>query len=288
MAAFIAVAGTLLLVAMGMVVFGPRWQRRRTGVSRAAVNAEVLRQQLNEIERDQARGLLDATEFERARDELRRRLLAEAAPRERALRLSGGSPQTALIAVAAVLPLAAIVLYAHFGQPRLVVGSAFDVRSVSTASPTNNDRLLPQLEARVAEAPNDARAWVLLARVRMQRDQFEPAADAYARAIDASATVARDPLIWCEYADALGMAAGGRLAGRPRELIDKALALDPAHPRALEMAGSAAYEANDFSVAVRHWQQLLAQLPADSAEHLQLAAAIARAERRAQFTLPPS
>jgi cytochrome c-type biogenesis protein CcmH len=140
----------------------------------------------------------------------------------------------------------------------------------------------------VAASPDDARAWVMLARLRMQRDQFETAAVAYGRALDASAKVARDPLIWCEYADAVGMAQGGSLAGRPRELIDKALLLDAAHPRALEMAGSAAYEAGDFRGASRYWQQLLALLPADSREHAELAAAIARAEQRAKFSLPAS
>jgi cytochrome c-type biogenesis protein CcmH len=81
---------------------------------------------------------------------------------------------------------------------------------------------------------------------------------------------------------------GGRLAGKPHELIDRALALDAAHPRALEMAGSAAYEAGDFRGAARHWKQLLTLLPANSTEHAQLAAAIARAEQRAKFTLPSS
>jgi cytochrome c-type biogenesis protein CcmH len=111
---------------------------------------------------------------------------------------------------------------------------------------------------------------------------------AYRSALDASVKVLPDPMIWCEYADALGMAQGGRLAGRPRELIDRALALDPAHPRALEMAGSAAYEAGDFRGAARYWQQLLARLPAASPEHAQLAAAVARAEQRARFVLPAS
>ncbi len=75
------------------------------------------------------------------------------------------------------------------------------------------------------------------------------------------------------------MAQGGTLAGQPRELVMHALTLDPAHPKALEMAGSAAYEQRDYATAVRHWQRLLAQLPERSSEQRELAAAIARAER---------
>jgi cytochrome c-type biogenesis protein CcmH/NrfG len=54
------------------------------------------------------------------------------------------------------------------------------------------------------------------------------------------------------------------------------------------MAGSAAYEAGDFRGAVRYWQQLLTLLPAESLERAELAAAIARAEQRAKFSLPAS
>ena len=124
--------------------------------------------------------------------------------------------------------------------------------------------------------PRDGRSWVLEARRHMDADRFPEAARAYENGL-ASRKVAADPQVWCELADALGMAQGGRLAGRPTELVDKALALNPLHPRALEMAGSAAYEAGDFARAARHWNQLLAQLPPGSPEHAQLTAALLRA-----------
>jgi len=286
MTAFVAAAIALTLVAIGAVVLGPR--RVVRDVSQARTNAAVLRQQLAELEGERARGLLGEVEFARLRDELQRRLLAEDSPVAGAAQVSA-RPRRVLLAYAAVLPVAAAVLYLKFGHPQLV-GAPATGQSVTTSDSAgkDGDGMLVQLEAHVAASPNDARAWVMLARLRMQGDQFAPAAFAYERALQASAKVARDPLIWCEYADALGMAQGGRLAGKPRELIDRALALDAAHPRALEMAGSAAYEAGDFSGAARAWRQLLALLPAGSGEHAELAAAIARAEQRARFGLPAS
>jgi hypothetical protein len=85
--------------------------------------------------------------------------------------------------------------------------------------------------------------------------------------------------IWCEYADALGMMHRSTLAGEPRELVPRALTLDPAHPKALEMEGSADFEGGEFTSTTRYWRQLLAQLPERSNESDELAAAIARAER---------
>lgn len=289
MTVFVAAALALTLAAVGVILLGPRRQRRPTGgISQARSNAAVLRQQLAELEGERARGLLDEAEFARSRDELQQRLLAEVAPVANA-GPGCARPRRALMIYAAALPVAAALLYLQFGHPQLLGTPAADpLPATSGPGADAVDPLLLKLEAHVAATPDDARAWVMLARLRLQHDQFAPAAFAYERALQASAKVARDPLIWCEYADALGMAQGGKLAGKPRELIDRALSLDATHPRALEMAGSAAYEAGDFRGAARYWQQLLVLLPADSGERAQLAAAIARAEQRAKFTLPAS
>ena len=288
MTAFVAAAVALTMLAVGAVLLGPRLLRRAGGeVSQSRASVALLRQQLAELEGERSRGLLDEAEFVRLHEELQRRLLSEAAP---AAGVAPGNarPRRALLAYAAALPVAAMLLYLQFGHPQLIGATVPKPPAATGAAGRDADGLLMQLEAHVAASPGDARAWVMLARLRMQRDLFEPAAAAYERALAASAKVARDPLVWCEYADALGMAQGGRLAGKPRELIDKALALDATHPRALEMAGSAAYEAGDFRGAARYWQQLLALLPADSSEHAELAAAIARAEQRARFSPPAS
>ena len=127
---------------------------------------------------------------------------------------------------------------------------------------------------------------MLLARLDLDGDRFADAAAAYAKAIAVSAKVARDATVWCEYADALGMTQGGSLSGKPRELIDHALTLEPTHGKALEMAGSAALEQGDFGAAAAYWRQLLAQLPAASPARRELAAAIARADQLAANSSP--
>ena len=138
-----------------------------------------------------------------------------------------------------------------------------------------------RLSAHLEKQPRDARGWVILARLAADRERFEEAAQAYAKALAASPKVAADAAVWCEYADALGMAQGGNLAGRPRELIDRALALDPNHPKALELAGSSEYERGDYAAALGFWRPLLAAQQPGSRAHAELAAAIARTERLA-------
>ena len=124
--------------------------------------------------------------------------------------------------------------------------------------------------------PRDGRGWILEARQKMDADRFEEAVRAYENGLAASRKVAADAQVWCELADAVGMAQGGRLQGRPAELVQRALAINGAHPRCLEMAGSAAYEAADYPRARLYWEQLLVQLRPGTREHAELSAAIER------------
>lgn len=144
----------------------------------------------------------------------------------------------------------------------------------------------PELQRLAERFPRDGRAFVMLGYRELEARRYAEAAAAFERAIAVSRQVAADPAVWCEYADALGMAQGS-LAGKPTQAIEKALALQANHPKALEMAGSAAYERRDFRAAVRHWQTLHGLLAPGSTEHAQLGSAIARAQRLAATSLPP-
>jgi cytochrome c-type biogenesis protein CcmH len=87
--------------------------------------------------------------------------------------------------------------------------------------------------------------------------------------------------VLAEYADALAMSQGGDLRGRPAAVIEQALALQPRHPVALDLAGSLAYEESRYADSVRYWSTLLEQLPPGSQKRRELAMAIERAQGRA-------
>jgi cytochrome c-type biogenesis protein CcmH len=157
-------------------------------------------------------------------------------------------------------------------------------RTLRSDVPSMRDTLVEHLQRNAG----DGRGWIVLAMMDMRADRFEDAARAFERGIAASRRVAADPAVWCEYADALGMTQGGSLAGRPTQMIERALELSPGHPKALEMAGSAAYERRDFAAAVDYWRRLLPQLAEGTLPHAQLSAAIERAQRLAATSLRPN
>lgn len=180
-----------------------------------------------------------------------------------------------------IVPAAALALFAHLGDP-----AALSRQSVPAAAADLALASQTELEAHLKRQPDDARALIHLARLELRADRADRAVFAYARALGGASKALRDPGVWVEYAEALGLAQGGTLAGRPREMVDKALAIDADHPGALDLAGSAAWEARDFAGAAGHWRRLLPLLPAGSARHAELSAAIARAEQRSRTSLP--
>ncbi len=192
------------------------------------------------------------------------------------------------LAIGIALPALAFGLYALLGSPDALRRDPAAAANLSAATAARTEALRDELVLHLARNPRDGRGWVILARIEFDRERFGEAADAYGKATAVSTKVARDPGVWCEFADALAMAQGGTLAGRPRELIAHALYLDPKHAKALEMAGSAAYERNEFAAAASYWRQLLAQIPQHAPAYRELATATREAERLADASAPKS
>ncbi len=281
--AFWAIALAMTAVALGFVLprlFAARATPAAASPAVAAANLAVYRSQLADLERELAAGALTDAEYRQSCRDLERRLLAEAqdaAPAPRPARATRG----AAVAVGVALPALAFGLYALFGNPAAMTRDAVAAAAPDLSTAATPAALRAQLVSHLARTPGDGRSWVLLARLDFAADRYPDAAAAYAKALATSPKVARDANVWCEYADALGMAQGGSLAGRPRELVNHALSLDASNGKALEMAGSAAFERNDPGAAAFHWRQLLAQLPAGSPQRRELAIAIDRAEQLA-------
>jgi len=185
------------------------------------------------------------------------------------------------LAAALIFSVFAAAIFLSVDSPDARRAEAQAQPPAALKSPAEIDAYASKLRAHLEQQPGDARSWVIFARMQAELDRFPEAAQAYEKALTLPSRVARDPAVWCEYADALGMAQGGKLSGKPRELVDRALALDADHPKALEMAGSAAYEQGNYEETLRFWRPLHARLETGSPEHRELTVAIARTERLA-------
>jgi len=196
----------------------------------------------------------------------------------RALMLSGGGLVVAALCLWAWSPWESTADPA--GQP-----IAADVKQ-SASAVTVPWVSIDSRRAPARREPRDGRGWALLAYAAFEAEAYAEAAAAFEKAVAASPKVAADPGVLCDWADALGMAQGGTLKGRPTELLSRALALRSTYPKALEMAGSAAYEQRQFGRAADYWRKLLPQMAEGSTGRRALEEGIARAERLAAMSLP--
>jgi cytochrome c-type biogenesis protein CcmH len=106
--------------------------------------------------------------------------------------------------------------------------------------------------------------------------------DEGAKAYEHLASIApRDAQVLADYADALGMAQGRKLEGKPYALVKSALEIDPTHRKSLALAGTAAMETKDFPASIGYWQRLAAALPPGSEDEAQVRAIMEEVRMRA-------
>lgn len=254
---FFAVAAALTITVVILLV-PSLWRGSRTSsVERSSVNVAVLRDQLDELERDLASGILSPTDHKQAKQELQRRVLEEASEKDKPNAAANHSKKTA-ITLAILLPLTAFASYLVLGNPAALSPNAETPPMVTQGE---IEAMVASLEDKLKRNPDDPKDWAMLARSYRAFGRYDEAAKAFARA---GALIEVEPQLLAEYADTLAMSRNGDLSGEPTKLVERALKLDPSHPFALALAGAAALKRADYDEAIMYWQQLHAQLPPES------------------------
>lgn len=124
--------------------------------------------------------------------------------------------------------------------------------------PGSVESMVERLAKRLEQEPDNAEGWVMLGRSYAALGRFEPAAKAYQRAASLQPA---NPDVLADYADVLAMTQGGDLAGEPEAVALRAVKVDPKHPKALALAGTAAYRRGEFKTAIDIWEKALPGLP---------------------------
>ena len=270
MTAFL-IAAALLVVAVIALLLPPllRTPRFSGSTDQSEANLAIFRDQLAELERERREGSLAEADFAQAKSELQRRLLEEVPAQAAPATTDGGSRQTAL-AFLVLIPLAAAAGYALLGEPR-----ALDpLQRQARIAPEQIEAMLNSLVDKLQKNPDDHQGWVMLARSYKVLERFPEAAKAYERA---APLVDQDPALLADYADVLAQTQGGSLQGRPSELIERALRINPREPQALLLAGAAATGREQFAAAADYWSRLLELVEPGSEEAGALTAAIGKA-----------
>ena len=241
----------------------PLGARNTTGTG--GDEALVYRDQLAEIDRDVASGLIGGAEAAAARVEIGRRLLA-AADRARgpdARADAGSSPKlrrAASVVGLVGLPLLALAVYLPLGSPRLPdFPLAERARAPDAAQPLEN--LVAQVEQHLEKNPADGRGWKVLAPVLLRIGRYDDAVRAYRNFIThgGDSAAARADL-----GEAIAAAAGGVVTAEAKGEFERALALDAADAKASYFLGVAAEQDGRKEEAAAIWRAMLEKAPSDA------------------------
>ncbi|HCN72598.1 MAG TPA: c-type cytochrome biogenesis protein CcmI [Pusillimonas sp.] len=268
---FAALLVTGVVLPLGLVLW--RSPRNDSNLEHQAVNATVLCDQLRELEHDRVSGTLSARDHAEARQDIQRRVLDEVEPaRTGTMARQGGKYSAVVLSIA--LPLASALTYLALGNPATIAPEP--IQSPARVTQADVQSMVESLATRLERNPDDPAGWLMLARSYRYFERYEEAAQAFGKA---TTVIEADPLALAEYAETLARSSSEGFEGKPEQLIERALSLDPNQPFALTLAGAAALERRDYQEAIQSWQKLLALLPDGSDASRAVAGSIERARR---------
>jgi len=274
--AVLMVAGALLAVLPALLA-----KRGAETSERAAANLSLLRRELDDNDAELRAGSIDRDQWEKTRREIERRAIEESREGDAGAPLAVSNARSPWVAsaVAVVLPLAAVSLYILLGEPQAITGKAQgdDEQMAHAVQRDKIEEMVTRLADRLKAAPEDAEGWAMLGRSYAYLGKFNEAMNAYEEAMKRGTPDAR---LLADYADIYATTKGGG------SLNKRALALDPDQPKALALAGTIAFQKEDFAAAVRHWERFVAVVPQDSPFAGQIASGLAEAREALARTNP--
>jgi cytochrome c-type biogenesis protein CcmH len=287
MLTFWIVAALLVVAALAFVLVPLLRNRPPAGPSVREANLAVLRGQRQEIENDVALGVLPRDARESALAELVTRAGQDLESTPEPGSASGKRPWGAAAFFAILIPAAAIGLYLALGNP-----DAMDPSAASASAPPLGDKqieaMVESLDQKVRARPDDVQGWMLLARSYAALGKTQKALDAYRHLVSIAPG---DANVLADYADALALSRGKNLSGEPAQLVMQALKLDPNHPKALALAGTAMLNSGEFAASMGYWERLFTVVGAASEDATEIRNIIEDVRGRAAAAgkpLPPS
>lgn len=112
-----------------------------------------------------------------------------------------------------------------------------------------------RLTERLEENPENVQGWLLLARTRMQQEDYAGARDAFGRAHDLRPD---NPQITAGYAEAMVLANQGTVTPKAENLFQTAHAANPGDPQANHYLALADFQAGDAEAALARWKEMVA------------------------------
>jgi cytochrome c-type biogenesis protein CcmH len=271
MTSFLIPAALLLILVLVLLLRPLFFPERESATSRRQMNAAIYREELDKLEADHLAGRVDNDSYEQTHAEMRQRLFQDTDEADDLAVL--GSPKKTIIGICLFVVLLSAGFYFYLGDASRIA----EKNAEKPMTQESVEQMVTEFAAKMEKEPDNLKGWAMLARSYRILGRNAEAANAYARA---GSFIDSDPQLLADYADVLAANANGNFAGKPQQLINKALALDPNNLLALWLSGTAAFNAQNYKAAVQSWEKLAIQLPPDTDEARAIASSIAEARKK--------
>lgn len=237
------------------------WPLGRAPRLQGGDEAAIYKDQLAEVERDRAGGLIAAGDADAARIEISRRLLAAATAAQDLPQASYLTLRRVVAIIALIgLPLVAGAVYLRYGSPAL---PDFPVaaRPAITPATASLDTLVAQVEAHLEKNPADGRGWEVLAPVLLKLGRADDAVRAFRNSLRYNGeTAARR----ADLGEAIAAIAGGVVTAEAKAEFERALAIDAGEVKARYFTAVAAQQDGNTEQAAAIWREMLKSAPRDA------------------------
>ena len=242
-----------------------------TGVARNSTNVSIYQDQISELDNDLRNDILNQEQYNQSKHELQQRMMLDM-PEKSSISEKIINTKRSIatpIVLALLIPVSAVSLYLLLGNTKALLPQppVKQMELVGNNLTSEGDghqeisSMVDNLVKRLEKEPDNLEGWKMLGQTYAIMGRFDEARDIYAKLLAKSPD---NPEALVNYADVFAMTQDGSLMGKPVELIDKALSIDPKNPKALALAGTAKFEQGEFMQAAVYWEELLAIIPAES------------------------
>ncbi|MFC5759209.1 c-type cytochrome biogenesis protein CcmI [Rhizobium sp. GCM10022189] len=248
----------VLTAAVAVILLYPLLRRAKAVEDTRAGEAAVYRDQLRELDRDLAGGLINADEADYARAEIGRRLIAVSGASPAEARQPARRHRLAEAFIVLLLPVVGLCLYINTGRPDLP-SQPLEAR---LANPGRDMAVLvAKAERHLAQNPDDGRGWDVLAPIYFSTMRLSDAEAAYRNAIR---LLGPSPARLDGLAETLMATAEGVVTEDARKALEQSLALEPDNPRARFYIALSLEQAGQAEAARGAFEALAKQSPADA------------------------
>jgi cytochrome c-type biogenesis protein CcmH len=278
MITFWLIAGAMLLAALLYLAKSMLSRKESIEVDRNEQNLLIAEERLQVVEAEYADSSISEGEYQQLKAEIEKTLADELEQNPGKHRSSTNAGAIGIAAVGIMLPIFGLAMYGLLGNPDFIKPGqgGSPQQTVAQHSAAGNaavegqslETLVSNLASKLRENPDNLEGWFLLGKSLMNLGRYDEAVKAFEIVNEKLPEPQAGVLL--ALANAVAMNQGGRIAGRPAELVQKALEIDPVSVTALWLAGMAAEEAGELEQALAYWQKAEPLLAEDSQNQAEL------------------